>query len=313
MKISKTLYRYILGFTTSLFWICLLLNYLERTENANSVISYSPIVIESSQNEDRQLRKGDKYTVEFISNFPKMGIVSLRFRTYFRINSEKVTFKLKEKQSQDWYYQNTYNTDQFQPNELFTFGFPIIENSQGKSYVVEIESVQGKVGDAVSVSSDAPILITKHKYHLSELLNDKLTLMVFSKNKIMGLLSDNDFMYQSILYLLICIGLFIYGVFLYNFPNPGVVIGVLITILLDIFVLKSYYQILFLTIFLIWLYYKIKSDLPTDSMVGIVIVLMAIGIILKFTDSQTWYPKASAWVYIMMSGLLISKFFKDSR
>ena len=71
--------------------------------------------------------------------------MKVKFNTFDQINLESLIFRIREKNSTDWYYQNKYKTDQINKEIFFPFGFPIIENSQGKVYEIEIESLHSTV------------------------------------------------------------------------------------------------------------------------------------------------------------------------
>lgn len=105
----------------------------------------------------------------FIAKYNNLGIISVRFTTHFRINEDSLIFRIKNQNSSTWFYQNTYKTDQFQPNQLFPFGFPPFKDSKGKAYVFELESVSGSEDDSVSINTDFPIAMAlyssdKHYY-----------------------------------------------------------------------------------------------------------------------------------------------------
>ena len=113
-----------------------------------------------------EIYQDSKIIGEFISTDNNMGIVGFRFWTFYRLNDDYLIFRIRDKNSKEWYYQNKYKADQFQPNQYFTFGFPIILDSKGKTYVFEIESSQGRPGVAVGVSEVNPTFIIKYKYSL---------------------------------------------------------------------------------------------------------------------------------------------------
>ncbi len=99
-----------------------------------------------------ELLKGHKIEASFQPNYNYLGIVAVRFNTFMRINNDSVIFKIKESNNRKWLYEGTYRVNQFQPHGLFTFGFPVIYDSKGKTYIIEIESVKGKKRDAVALS-----------------------------------------------------------------------------------------------------------------------------------------------------------------
>lgn len=295
-----------------MFWVWLLVNYLIRTENANSVISNSPSFRVTSNNLNKQLYKGDIFSLEFNSKFPNLGIVSLRFKTYFRINSDKLYFRIREKGSSVWYYQNIYNTDQFQPDKLFTFGFPKIANSQGKTYEVEIQSSVGTVGNAISVNSEKPLLVIKHHYSLNYLLKDKFVFLHFIYNKSLSLIYDNEFVLYAFLYFLIAVSTFIYGLYLYKSVYLMLNTSIFGIILADIFLIKNIYDSIFIAIFIIWIIFAEKVKMTLKSLSGMVMALLIIAIILQFTDTNTWFPKASGWIYITFSTFCLLKLIQKN-
>ncbi len=131
-----------------------------------------------------------------------LGIVSVRFHTFKRINKDHVIFRLKAKGSNNWYYQNIYKVDQFQPDKLFTFGFPLIKNAKNKQYIFEIESMQGKKKDAVAISPIEPIFVTKYQYPKSEFLTNKKAFILYPLKKLLNLFNDSKFILYASFYFL---------------------------------------------------------------------------------------------------------------
>jgi len=131
-----------------------------------------------------------------------LGIVAVRFNTYFRINSDSVKFRIKEQGSSKWYYENVYKVDQFQPNDYFTFGLPIISNSKGKTYDFEIESVKGVKYDAVAISKIQPIFITKYQYPKTLLLSNPKIFLVFIFQKALYFLTSPQLILSTLIFAL---------------------------------------------------------------------------------------------------------------
>lgn len=113
-----------------------------------------------------------------------LGQISVRFYNYDRINEDSVLFRIKEKGSNSWYYEHIYKTDQFQPHHLFPFGFPVIQNSRGKEYQIEIISQSGKPDDAVTLSSSHPQVASAHQFPKKGLITNPSLLVEFLVNKI---------------------------------------------------------------------------------------------------------------------------------
>jgi hypothetical protein len=55
---------------------------------------------------------------------------------------ERIVFRIKEEEEKDYFYENTYELNQYWENNYFLFGFPIQYESQDKKYVFEIEKTK---------------------------------------------------------------------------------------------------------------------------------------------------------------------------
>lgn len=143
-----------------------------------------------------ELLKGQKIIGEFIAKENNLGIVAVRFNTYGRINKDSVIFSIKQKNENSWYYQNKYKVDQFQPDDFFTFGLPVINDSKGKTYQFEIESISGKIGDAIAVSIAEPIFLTKYQF------SDAKYSPSYILKKIVNSFTSREFILHSIVYFL---------------------------------------------------------------------------------------------------------------
>lgn len=108
-----------------------------------------------------------------------LGIISVPFNTHNKSINDKIIFRLKEEGKKDWYYQGTYNTNQFQNDIPFPFGFPIIKNSKNILYMFEIESLEGNNSEPYSLSKALPNFFTKYKFSKSELSNNPYILLKF--------------------------------------------------------------------------------------------------------------------------------------
>lgn len=134
---------------------------------------------------------------EFFSKENNLGIVAIRFNTFHRINDDVIIFKIKEKGKSGWYYSGKYKVDQFQPDDFFTFGFPIINDSKGKSYFFEIESTQGKYFNAVAISDIEPNFQAKYQFSRAELFRDKFKIFELIYKKIFYSFTDPSFIFSS--------------------------------------------------------------------------------------------------------------------
>lgn len=132
-----------------------------------------------------------KVSGEFIATSDFMGILSMRFNTFTRINSDSLIFRIKEKGDTKWYYENFYKVDQFQPNQLFPFGFPPLQDSRGQRYQFEVESTKGKHQDAVAVGSESPVITVSYQLPASKLLSGEgMIFLTTHKERIITFIID---------------------------------------------------------------------------------------------------------------------------
>lgn len=120
---------------------------------------------------------------DFQSRFPNLSIIKVRFVNNNRINTDSIEFRIKQTDSKEWFYKGIYKTDQFQNDYLFPFGFPTIHDAQGKHYRFEIESLNGSVGNAVSLSSVKPSWVVRSVFRGSEVIRSFSQLIYFSEKK----------------------------------------------------------------------------------------------------------------------------------
>lgn len=135
----------------------------------NGSDSFSVLVSQHSKNNIisygvSDLLRGKKIEGNFISTYPNLGIVAVRFDTKGKSVDDTVIFRIRENNERSWHYEGTYNTNQFQDNGFFSFGFPTLVNSSGKRYMFEIESVRGTTLDSINLTSKEPIYVAKYQF-----------------------------------------------------------------------------------------------------------------------------------------------------
>ncbi len=134
-----------------------------------------------------ELIKGDIVSGTIRSKHPRLGQILVRFNNNEHDSEDVVLFRIKEEGRSDWHYQVKIKTDQFQPGALFPFGFPVIENSRGKTYYFEIESLNGEQGRGISLDSRTPLFTARSVFTKSDLLSDPKRAIYFVFSKIVSL------------------------------------------------------------------------------------------------------------------------------
>lgn len=126
---------------------------------------------------------------EFKANDNNLGTISFLFNNYSKINSDVVSFKIKDKDSNSWYHISSHDTSKFDIGQFYPFGFAPISNSKGHVYQIEIESQKGNINDSVSVSDESDFFQAKYIYTKGYLSQNKSLLPHFLTTKTLNYLS----------------------------------------------------------------------------------------------------------------------------
>lgn len=146
----------------------------------------------------------DKIIIQEIqSHFDNLGIISVRFETYNRINNDTLTFRLRKKGDSEWFYTAQYKTDQFQNRELFPFGFPPISNSKGVVYEFELQSNFGTVNEHVTVDELKPIVLTKYSFPLREYGYKSMKFYLYIIQKAVNFITNIRLLFPIIYYFIL--------------------------------------------------------------------------------------------------------------
>jgi hypothetical protein len=254
-----------------IFWVFLSYQYI-ASKTGVSVLTYSAKTSDHISLKTKELLKGEKIEGQFVADDNHLGIIAVRFETYSRINKDSVTFRIKEKGSKNWLYEHSYLVDQFQDDKYFTFGMPIVDNSFGRIYQFEIESMCGKSKDAIALSKIEPFYVTKYKFPKKEIIKDKDIFVKFIFMKTTESLSDGDFIASSTIYLLpflFYIALVI--VFLstrYFLKDDGLnkllihlpLYPILVSALITVIFAKTIYPLMIAIVIVLWMIVIIRYD-----------------------------------------------------
>ncbi len=250
-----------------------------------------------------ELLKGQKIIGSFKSKENNLGIVGVRFFNFDNISQDIVTFRIKENPSKNWYYVHSYKVDQFQPNELFTFGFPIITNSKNKNYTFEIQSQKGKPGNAIALSSLSPTFVTEFQFTKSELLANKTRIPIFLIKKIFYSFSDINFAVSSSIYLL---PLILYLVWLFFrksllvSQNYILVEVFLLGVLTFVFFMQQINRDVELTLIILWIFLVIFYRLESSVSFLLALAFLILVPFLLIFNLNLIAENSSMWTYFFL-------------
>lgn len=200
----KLIFKWILiPFTLLLFWFFASLVF--STEKGFSVLQYSHNKDENNAFNEKQLFKGEKVEGQFVAKENNLGIVSIRFGNVPDVEFNKLDrmiFRIKEKGSNDWYYENIYRANLAKQNRYLTLGFVPIADSRDKTYQFELISLHGNSQNAVEISNKDPIYFSLYKFTKQDVLKDKDSVIKFWLNMVEAFLVNIDSLLSSSLFLL---------------------------------------------------------------------------------------------------------------
>lgn len=305
----------VVPFFLILLWIGLTFSYIGKNSGL-TILIYPHQRTDFINWKTGEILKGQKVDARFTARTNNLGIVAVRFNTYDRINSDKLIFRLKDASAKNWFYINEYLVNQFQPNGLFTFGFPIISNSKNKQYVFELESTKGKHNDAVALSRLEPVFVSKYEFNRHSLMSDKKLFFVFLRMKVINLLSDKDFDYSSFIYLLPFIFyLLIAAAGLENFllnqeeirkQNVGgfkryrlalIPLGI---ICIDILFISDISEVAVVILLSVWVLFILYLKMESRANFVVAIVLLALCPFLLMLSKEVIAEKAAMWAYLFL-------------
>ncbi len=171
-----------------------------------SVIEENRVSFQRDKPLQSPLLKSEKIVGRFKGAENNFGVILLRF-VKFGKGSDTLIFRLKEKGSRDWYYENKYDGELFQNNEYYPFGFPSISSSKNKSYLFEIKSTSGSDKNGVALSDAKPQLALVYTYSQDQIRNPASLLSFVYKKMIYVIGNTNYLMMLGVFFLFLLIRL----------------------------------------------------------------------------------------------------------
>jgi hypothetical protein len=270
----------------------------------------------------KPLLKGEKFEGEIVSIEKGLGIISLRFKSSKRIpykDEDVIVFRVKEKGSSQWYHESTYKSGLIYDVPFLPFGFPVIQDSKGKTYQFELESLKGNVKNGVVLDTRAPIVISKYKQNKAQVLSNLSSFSEFIIKKFFNSIKIVDVYFSSIVFLLPFIFHVLWSIgyiklnnknkesfyayinnFLSRIDNtfstyPFILISIpLILICIDVLFLQVLNDLLYIVISVLWIVifkrYKLVYKYTMFLAISLLFIaaLLELGNILAAEKAATW-------------------------
>lgn len=276
-----------------------------RVDSSLSVISQNLDVNDFEEIKFSELHAGERISASFQANSDYLGIIAVRFYNFQKISDDSLVFRIKERGSKNWYYEGKYTVAQFQPDELFTFGFPIIPDSSGKYYYFELESVSGQKGNAIAISKKEPILVAKYQFTKDTILGNSNNISRFLIGKVSGLLTNFTFSFSALIYFIPLIYYILWQVFHSKKKKKLIFISFLPIYAMIADIIMVDHQIFLTDIVIIivsfsWILsiFTYKFDNSISYIVAIfLLVLCMVLLVFGFNENA---EKAAVWSYMLL-------------
>lgn len=156
-----------------------------------------------------EILRDDPLKFEFKANFNNLGEVQFLLDNRNMTTPDMITFRIREKGSDNWYSENSYDTSTMKAGYYYPFGFPFIKNSKGKTYEIEITSVNGSIGNSLLLENTTNFYQAIYNFPLSYLRQNKEfipTFVYWKAVNYLSLLNFKDLLFLTI-WLLMSIGI----------------------------------------------------------------------------------------------------------
>ncbi len=298
-----------LTFVFALLWIFMSLTSLKIPQNGFFFLEQNLRFNQLIQKKEGELLKGEIVSGEISANYDQLGIIGIRFITSNRINNDQLEFRLKEKDSSNWYYRAKYNTDQFQPNQIFPFGFPPITSSAGKEYYFEIESLSGSHKNAVIVSPENPVVKATFTFSKRSIFENRKTTLSFLLIKFSNLFLDADFTLRGIVYALPLILFLLYRAF--NLSGQLAYLIIITGSLVDTFLIRGKYYFIWLPLVVYWILSSLRSKISYKLSAVVAIVYLISVPLLKISLFPYQSEKIANWAFLFFIITLVIQEIQD--
>ncbi|MBI3366455.1 hypothetical protein HY041_02410 [Candidatus Roizmanbacteria bacterium] len=311
MKYFKKLFTnwVLVSFLLFFLGIVLTLINISLTQPGFTVLNYVqyPRLVKNTPGEEILAHQKAVGLIQAQENY--FGSIQLRMNALKQLKYDEIIFRIKEKGSTEWYYQNRYTTIQMAFLPFFPFGFPPIEESKDKIYEFEIESIRGTYDNAISISDFTPSIISRSQFPKNILLANKKELLHFIQIKIKNVIENIDPITDVFIFFL---PFFYYLVWIFSRKRyPSLTIILFIVILYDIFFIKSQRDIVFLSIGGLWIIHSFVSKFTSKVSLLVAFFLISICFLLALFQIELFIEKPAVWAYVFLIAMIFVKILES--
>jgi hypothetical protein len=296
------------------FWIMASLVFSSKVNFSVLLYPYSKNNIQITSNRNGN---GSVLTGKFNANDKNLGLIMFRFYPNSPRVGDMISFKIKQEGDLNWYHTNSYRSDLLSSGQLLPLGFPIITNSNGKSYQFEISSSSNRV------TLDNSGFSAGYEFSKGELISNKKEGIGFLVKKTFTSFTNIDFLLSSLIYLMPLVFYLAICFLPSKIKNrlnikfdvkklENTYVGVfLLLIFLDIFIIKEFYLLLLIVSILVWLYASWKMKLGSVANFLLAFILILIWVIIIMFRIDTSQAKLGIWTYTFLVIGVISAIIEE--
>ena len=283
-----------------LIWLIFVVSYLNKENYFSFSIEKSLNALSLGDYRGDPLLRGHVIRINYLSPHSYLSSVGVRFNTFYKTNSDTLRFRIKEIGSDDWYYEDKYRVDQFRQLQYFYFSFPVIKNSSGKYYQIEVESLGGTDGNYVAVAGplDQSARV-RHDFTKENLSKNTRLLAYFVFNKLFFLVSDPKFLKHLLLYSTPLIYYLIYALVGTSMGSFSVVI--FLSVMIDTLFLNGFSAFFVLSVIFGWalmiLHHRVESRVSSSLFIS----LFTLSFVAFLFGQIPIGDRMGVWAYVFLS------------
>ncbi len=312
--LKKLLFKALIPTLLLGFWLFLSFAYNNRI--SFSVLEYgdrNAVVLGKTLG---KLYKGDIVYGEFKAKENYLGIVFIRFDDFvvpdYR-GEDILTFKIKEKGAKTWYYSGNYRSGILKQQLLFPFGFPVIYNSIGKTYIFELKSLYGNTTNGVHLSGNKPIVKTAYQFPKKEIIGSKLRVINFVIKKIISSITDLDFLFTSVVYLTPLILYLSTRIKKQIYKQKLFGLITFLLIIWDIVILKEIYTGILVVLFVVLIFNVVLNYIQSKALLLLSFYGFIIWIIFVYFGVNNFSAKLNIWTYAFFAIGIFKLVFENNK
>lgn len=196
-------YLPMVGTLTFVILCSVFLLYQSRFNFFSTVYTYGINAIASSvdgpQQQHISLKEYTDVRLEFIAKENNLGIIALPLEY---TSSEKITvmpqpdtellLRIKEQGSDTWYAESVYPIQKIGQNSILPFGFPLIADAQGRTYLVNLSLSNSSKDKDLLLRTQPYTFQTVHQKNKKELLTNPRQIGEFIANKLQTITNHHE-------------------------------------------------------------------------------------------------------------------------